>query len=257
MRAHARVDVGIDTLHLRSDPPLTLRATPHATYLVGSAAGPLGGDELALDVDLAPGATHQVRTAAATLHHPSPVPAVSTMTTTVTLGAGAHLDWLPEPAVMIAGCDHRASVDIRLDDRATLVWREEIVLGRRHEPGGSLVTSLRVDRSGVPMLRTSTRLGPRWPGADGPAGADGARVLGSLLLVGRDEDHGAALTDLGAELDADGCRWAAMPLDGPAVVVSVLGSASGPVSRLLDRVVHRWKDHLLRPDPRAVSPIPS
>ena len=55
------------------------------------------------------------------------------------------------------------------------------------EATGSVLHRLHVDRGGVPLLRTELPVGPRWPGAGGPAGTDGARVLTSLLVVGHPE----------------------------------------------------------------------
>ena len=57
---------------LRSDGPLALRETPRGVYLVGTAAGPLGGDDLALDIDVGPGACLVIRSAAAMLLLPGP-----------------------------------------------------------------------------------------------------------------------------------------------------------------------------------------
>ena len=47
---------------LRSQAPLILRQTPEAVYLVGGAAGPLGGDVLELRIDVREGATLRLRT---------------------------------------------------------------------------------------------------------------------------------------------------------------------------------------------------
>jgi urease accessory protein len=49
----------------RSQAPLILRRTPEAVYLVGGAAGPLGGDVLELQIEVREGATLRLRTAAA------------------------------------------------------------------------------------------------------------------------------------------------------------------------------------------------
>src|ERR1700721_2043243 len=46
---------------LRSQVPLVLRRTPDAVYLVGGAAGPLGGDVLSLSITVGPGAFLRVR----------------------------------------------------------------------------------------------------------------------------------------------------------------------------------------------------
>ncbi|MDX6338559.1 MAG: urease accessory protein, partial [Streptosporangiaceae bacterium] len=48
---------------LRSDGPLALRETPLGVYLVGTAAGPLGGYDLTLDIDVGPGSCLVIRSA--------------------------------------------------------------------------------------------------------------------------------------------------------------------------------------------------
>jgi urease accessory protein len=97
------------------------------------------------------------------------------------------LTWEPQPTILVAGCDHRATTRIELASDATLVWRDEVVLGRHAECSGSLLQRLHVDRGGVPLLRTELPAGPRWPGAEGPAGTAGALVVSSLLVVGMPE----------------------------------------------------------------------
>jgi urease accessory protein len=57
---------------LASQVPLVLRRTPEAVYLVGGAAGPIGGDSLALHITVGAGAFLRVRTAAAAIALPGP-----------------------------------------------------------------------------------------------------------------------------------------------------------------------------------------
>ncbi len=65
-------DGGTRITVLRSDGPLALRATPAGVYLVGAAAGPVGGDDLGLEIDVGPGTTLLLRSAAAALLLPGP-----------------------------------------------------------------------------------------------------------------------------------------------------------------------------------------
>jgi urease accessory protein len=182
---------------LRSAPPISLRDTPDGLYLVASGAGPVGGDDLHLDVQVRPDASLVVRSAAASMALPGPAGEPSSLR--VRARVHGSLRWEPEPTILVAGCDHRATTTIDLALGATLVWREVVVLGRHDEPTGSLLQRLRVDRAGAPLLRTELPVGPRWPGAAGPAGTDGALVVTSLLVVGLDEpvlpdeEHGAVL----------------------------------------------------------------
>jgi urease accessory protein len=167
---------------LRSAPPISLRDTPDGLFLVASGAGPIGGDALTLDVEVGAGAALTVRSAAASMVLPGPHRAPSSLT--VQARVAGSLRWTPEPTVLVTGCDHRATTRISLGADASLLWREEVVLGRHDEPGGSLLQRIHVDRVGRPLLRTEVPLGPRWPASDGPAGTAGARAVGSLLVIG-------------------------------------------------------------------------
>jgi urease accessory protein len=183
---------------LRSAPPLTFRETPEGLFLVGTAAGPLGGDELELVVDVGPGATLTVRSVAAQLAQPGPrAGAPSSLRVEVTVAAGAELAWLPEPTVAVRGCHHRVTTVIRCAAGARLVWRDEVVLGRHREASGSILQRLRVDRAGRPLLRHDLALGPDWPSSAGPAVLGPARAVGSLVTVGIPEGDGDAGTGPG------------------------------------------------------------
>lgn len=209
---------------LRSAPPISLRDTPDGLYVVASGAGPVGGDDQRLDIDVRHGASLVIRSAAASMVLPGPSGAPSFLA----IGArvAGSLRWEPEPTILVAGCDHRATATIDLAADATLVWREVVVLGRHGEPTGSLLQRLHVDRAGAPLLRAELPVGPRWPGADGPAGTDGARVVGSLVVV-----RVAARTPqpVGADL-----RAAVVALSDEAWLVTAIGRDVGSVRRYLD-----------------------
>lgn len=237
MKAHARViaERGRErsrctTLH--SEPPLTFRSTPDGLHLVGTAAGPLGGDELTLELTVAAGASLTVRSVAAQLVMPSPWPAPSTMRSAIEVAAGATLRWLPEPILVVRGADHRATVTIDLAPDAGLQWREEVVLGRDGEPGGSLLQRLRVDRAGRPLLCTEVALGPAWPASSGPAGTGGARVMATTLLVGEParpaldrlgQDNAVAVRIDNGAAQQSGVRWASYRLPSDSVLLMGLG----------------------------------
>lgn len=226
---------------LRSAPPLTLRRTGDrgdrgdrlTVHLVGSAAGPLGGDDLGLEVGVGPGARLDVRSVAAALAYPGPTGRPSHLAVTATVEAGAALSWRPEPTVLVAGCDHRGTTRVSLAAGATLVWQEVVVLGRHSEAPGSLLQRLRVDAGGRPFLRNDLAVGPRWPASLGPAGVHDARALGTAVLVG-------AMPDLACSGVLDtvaGARAAVLPLAEGAAMVSVLGPDATTVIAALDAVI--------------------
>jgi urease accessory protein len=85
--------------------------------------------------------------------------------------------------VAARGCDHRMEAVVEVAAGAHLIWREELVLGRHQEAGGSVTTRLQVDVDGAPLLRHELALGPAHPASLGPAVLGDARAVGSVLLV--------------------------------------------------------------------------
>lgn len=216
---------------LRSDPPVALRWAGGAVYLAASAAGPLGGDEVHLDVTIGGGAELEVRSVAATLALPGPSPAWSTSTTVVSVGSDGDLRWLVEPTVAVSGCDHRTDTRIDVAPGAGMVWREEAVSGRTGEPGGSILQRLRIDRAGQPLLRTEHAVGPRWPGSTGPVGTGGHRAFGTLVVIGPAARRVAA-TPLGRP-----ALVACAELADDAVVVWALAPTARALREVLDRAL--------------------
>ncbi|MEO8695963.1 MAG: urease accessory protein UreD [Acidimicrobiales bacterium] len=196
-----------------------MRCTPDALYLVGGAAGPLGGDDLTLDIAVGDGACLAVRSAAATLVQPGPDSTPSRTTMHFTVGDGGALDWRPEPLVSVRGSDHLVDTTVSLSGSARLDLVDEIVLGRAGESSGRLRVRCRVTRDGALLLAHDLDLGPGAPGWDGAAVMGGARALISLLRVGPDAPATPSVTT-NAE---DGSRAAWMPLAPEAALLVALG----------------------------------
>ncbi|GAA1175802.1 urease accessory protein [Kitasatospora gansuensis] len=172
--------------------PFALRRTlgpgPGAhVVLIGSMAAPLGGDRLAVHAEVRPGAELRLTSAAATISLPGPEAAH--LEQQLTVGAGALLDWCPEPVIAAAGSHLILTTRIELAAGARLRYREEQVLGRLHDwtrgtGPGRLTSRLTVRQAGRVILDQQTDLGPGAPGWDGPACLGGHRTVGQLLTVG-------------------------------------------------------------------------
>jgi urease accessory protein len=199
MRAVARIvatEGRITTLY--GEPPLLPRVTgPGEVYFVGGAAGPLGGDDLCVEIDLGPGADLYVRTVAASLALPGD--GFSRTRISARVAAGSRLTWLPEPLIAASGCAHEAVSTVELADGARLVWREELVCGRYGEEPGDARLRLVVRLDGRPLHRHELAVGPGAPGWAGAAVLGGARAVGSVLVVGT-EINPVAATDRAALL---------------------------------------------------------
>ena len=201
---------------VRSEPPIAIRRSGRRVLLVSSAAAPVGGDELALDVVVGSGGPADLGTVAATMVWPAPAPACSVMTTTITVAAGRPPAVAADPMVSVRGSDHLATTIVRLAADATGVIVEEVSLGRHGEPSGELELRLRVERGGRPLVHHVERFGPSQPGAGSVVSTAAARHVCQAVLVG--VDAGGSRSRV-----VDGCAAAWLPLAPDAVAVLAAG----------------------------------
>jgi urease accessory protein len=213
---------------VRSAAPLVLRPTPRGLYLVGGAAGPIGGDRLRLRIDVGPGASLTVRSAAASVALPGLSGALSSLDIDVTVAGGGSLRWLPEPAVAAARCHHRLRARLSVSGTASVVWREELVLGRHGEAAGEFVSSMSLDVASKVVLRQALAVGADHPGWRGPAVTGGFGAVGSVVVVDPRLDTAQLPTTVLGE------QAAVLPLAGPAVQVVALTDDAVSLRGLLD-----------------------
>lgn len=211
---------------LRSDPPLLLRPTPAGLHLVGGAAGPLGGDELDLEVHVRAGARLRVRSAAASVVLPGA--ARSDLRIRATVATGGHLRWAPEPTISVRGSRHRQGVEVSLDPGATLDWCETLVLGRSDEPGGTVDATLRITRNDRPVVHQQLGCGDGFAGWDGPAGLGAHRVVATTVAVGAESAPAATHDDAAA-----GVRGMRVPLAADITLTQVVGGDVPDITRAL------------------------
>jgi urease accessory protein len=172
--------------------PLVLRRTPEAVYLVGGAAGPIGGDRLDLRITVRAGAFLRLRSAAASIALPGLDGLESVLSVSVTIEAGGRLEYLPEPVVIAEGARHATVFTVALAAGASLLLRDELLLGRHGESGGSARSVLRADYAGRPLLRHAVEVSGTDPVSGGPAVLAGHRAYGALLRAGEPGDGAGA-----------------------------------------------------------------
>ncbi len=238
MAAEAAIVAGTDPAGrtrlpvLRSQAPLVLRRTPDAVYLVGGAAGPIGGDALDLRIDVREGAALRLRTAAASVALPGPDCLESVLTVTATVGPGGRLEFLPEPVVVAARARHATIITVTLAEGACLLLRDELLLGRHGERGGAARTSLRVDYAGRPLLRQELDVSGADPASTGPAILAGHRAVGAALWVNPGIDSNVPARS--------GPGVAVMPLTGPGVLVTALARDAVTLRKRLSQPARSW-----------------
>lgn len=235
-RAVSRVRV------LRSHAPLVLRPTlpkgrePLVHRMTGiarvslatGAAGPLGGDDFALDIHVGAGSTLVLNEISATLLLPGARGGRSRMRIAVTVDDGATFLWLPEPVIAAHGCDHVHEIDITLASDARLFLREELLLGRHREQPGHLTQHLRVRRAGRSLFQQQLALGPTAKGWRSSAVLGAHKCIGSVLVV---DPAWSTRTPDTCVLGRDA---ALLSLEGPAVLVSALADDTLGLRRQLD-----------------------
>jgi urease accessory protein len=181
---------------------------PGVVHLVGTAAGPLGGDDVTVAVLLRPGARLAVRSAGATIVQPGGQVCDSRLRLRLTVADGADLDFGCEPTVICDRAEHEAEATLELTGSGQVRLLEQVLLGRSNEPGGHWVGRTRLTRDGRPELRHTLR--------SDLIAADGTRVICTLLRSGVDAGpatHGAAV---------------AMPLAAGGLLVTATGTEMLP-----------------------------
>jgi urease accessory protein len=201
-----------------SGPPLTVRQVQDSDAgvchlcLIGSAAGPLAGDEVTFELEVGEGARARLSASGASIAQGRRGGAASQLRCQVKVGAGAELIARPAPLIVAAGSAVHVSLELQLAESAYLQWRELLVLGRYSEPAGEVVLDWRVRRAGRPLLVQSIDLAGS-PGRNWAGMLDGARVLATALVAG---------PRLAARTVVDSAHAVCQQVDSRAALVTVL-----------------------------------
>jgi len=121
----------------RQDPPWrAIRAIPNPSgealvHLHNVSGGILDGDNLRLDINVAPRAQAQVATVGATrIHRGRTGGTGAQQETVIRVGSDALLEYLPDPVIPFARSRYKQRCEVRLADAAGLIWWETISAGR-------------------------------------------------------------------------------------------------------------------------------
>ena len=150
-------------------------------WIVGSAATPVGDDDITFALDVGEGVTASVRSVAATVVYAARGEGTR-ITTRLRVAAGATLVWQPEPVIVTERARHRAVLEADVAADGTLCADEVVVFGRSDEGLGGYRSTMDLRRDGGPFSLTS--FDSSLPGWTGPGGVDGAKVVGTRLTIG-------------------------------------------------------------------------
>jgi urease accessory protein len=148
---------------VRASGQLAVRRTgPDRVHLVATAFGPLGGDDAEISLVVEEGASLVVRSVAAAMALPRRGGGQSSAQR-VRATVDGRLVLQLEPTVVTAHAHHVAELTAGLGAGGELTATEQVLLGRSGEDPGRWTGTIRVERSGRPVLHTTVGLGPGEP----------------------------------------------------------------------------------------------
>jgi len=219
------------------EPPLQVVrafALPDGAALVhlhNVSGGVLGGDRLETAIEIGPGAQAQLTTAGATrVYRPRASDQMAVQTTTVQVGAGGLLEWLPDPLIPFSGSRFRQETRMMLASGAGLFWWETVAPGRvAHGEVFAyhcLEIALDLWAEGRPIARERARMEPAFRPLTSPARLGPYRHFCTFYICRIGEPPArwaileAELNVIAQELSAAGnCLWgvSALPAHGLSV----------------------------------------
>lgn len=198
--------------------------------LVAGAATLLGGDAVAIRVDVGAGCTLRIEDIGGTVAYPS-TGRHSEWNVDMHVGDGGALVWESFPFVVTDRAEVDRRTTVRRAPDAVVCLREILVLGRSGEAGGRIVSRTDIrDLDGTAFFVEELALdgSDPQPGVLGPS-----RVLDTAMLIGLDPEED------GRDNSRDDGEGHVLVLARPGAVVRAIGSATHAAH--VDARWHRWK----------------
>ncbi|KKB12832.1 urease accessory protein UreD [Devosia geojensis] len=205
--------------------------------LINTAGGLTGGDDLSWTVEAAPGARLALTTQACERVYRTTGP-TARVETRLSVGAGAHVDWLPQETILFENSALDRRIEIDLDERASLTAIEAILLGRdamgEEACHARLSDSWRIRRKGRLVHAEATRLAghPAFE-RDAPSLLAGMRAFASLVHIAPDAER--RLPAIRARLAGD--PRIAASAEGERLVIRAMAQSGLALRRMIVPIV--------------------
>jgi urease accessory protein len=196
---------------------------------LNTSGGIAGGDILRSEIVVADGARATIASQAAERYYralPGDVPAH--VRTTITVGAGAAAEWLPQETILFDRCAVNRVLDVDVAANGRFIGIEALVFGRA-EMGetvrtGRVADTIRVRLDGANILHDAIRLnGPVAAVLARPAVANGGRAVATIVHVATDAPARLdSLREALSPFEAGASAWSGMLL---ARIVAADGAA--------------------------------
>ena len=202
---------------------------------INTAGGITGGDHLQWGAEVAEGGHLVVTTQACERSYRS-TGDFGRVRTHLTVGAGAHLDWLPQETILFAGSKLDRQLEIDLAENATLTAIEAVLLGRdamgEEARDAMLRDSWRIRRNGRLLHAEATALSGQDAERDGLSLLAGNRAFATLLHIAANADRAAALAErLRGSFAAD--RAIGASANGERLVIRAMAESGLALRRMI------------------------
>jgi urease accessory protein len=211
-------------------------ADPVHLYLLHPPGGVVGGDRLDIGVRVGPGAGALFTTPAAQKLYRS-AGAESRLTTTLSVAAGARLEWLPSETIVFDGARARQRTRVEFESGAAVLGWEITCFGRPASGirfvRGQVTLGLELVRDGAPLLVERVVVPGGSAALDEAWGFSGMPVAGTLYAIHRDPTVIPKLVEMLRAFEAMPGTTHAVTSIGDALIVRALGEKLEPLRRLL------------------------
>ena len=163
----------------------------HAQYLeavfINTAGGLTGGDNIRWSAKVAPGSQLVLTTQACERIYRS-LGTPAEVQSTLRVGRGAHLDWLPQETILFEHSKFKRRLDVDLEDGASFCAVEAVLLGRdamgEDARSAEFSDRWRIRRNGRLLHAELARLGTKMKERENLSLLAGSRAFATLLYVG-------------------------------------------------------------------------
>jgi urease accessory protein len=203
------------------------REAPLEAVLVNTAGGLTGGDRFRASATVGEGARAVVTTQACEKIYRSGG-GVAEVRATLSVAAGASLQWLPQETILFEGSALRRSLVADVAPEGRLLAAESVILGRaamgETVASASFRDSWRIRRGGRLIFAEETAVGAgEWARARSSRAALGADASAFATLLLAASDAAGRLDPVRSILDSQGIDGGASLVDGLLVVLLMAG----------------------------------
>jgi urease accessory protein len=145
------------------------------------------------------------------------------------------LKWYPEPGIAALGAHHQSETRIRLAGDSTLVWWDEMTLGRHGEGPGTWRSRIRITVEGEPALSSDLALGPEAGGWDSSSVLAEAKAVSTVVIIDGRNPHPEAPPVL--RLCVGTARGLSLPLTPSGAHITAWGALLSDCRSAVDQLI--------------------